>query len=503
MLHVCDKIQPKVPSSYINNPKTFFLTSSSTPMASTSQPHLHIVLFPFMAKGHTIPFLQLARRLFFLRHNATVTLFTTPANRPHVSASLSDTPTTIVTLPFPDNIPGIPSGVESVDKLPSLSLFYYFVSSTELMKSHFEQAIQSLKTPVTFMITDCFFGWTLESAKVFNIPRLAFYPIGYFPITMSRVISVNKHLFEGKTDTDLVTVPEFPWMTATRLEFSDVFNGRDYHSPLSKWTVEQVLANNKSYGLVINSFFELERAYVECLNSKLGAKTWSVGPLCLGPGQEKVESFLDERPPWMVWLDNKLKLGIPVLYVAFGSQAEISVEQSEEIKLGLERSGVCFLWVVRRENSLWVDDGFEERVKEKGIVVREWVNQREILEHESVKGFVCHCGWNSVLEGICAAVPILAWPLMWEQPLTAKFVVEELKIGVRVETCDGSVCGFVKWEGLRKKVKELMEGVKAEEMRKKAKEVSDAAVKAMEEGGSSWWTLNQLIVELEAKSISS
>ncbi|MFS7956787.1 putative flavonol 3-O-glucosyltransferase [Helianthus anomalus] len=204
----------------------------------------------------------------------------------------------------------------------------------------------------------------------------------------------------------------------------------------------------------------------------------------------------------MVWLDNKLKLGIPVLYVAFGSLAEISDEQSEEIKLGLERSEVCFLWVVRRDNSLWVDDGFEERVKEKGIVVQEWVNQREILEHESVKGFVCHCGWNSLLEGICAAVPILAWPLKWEQPLTAKFVVEELKIGVRVETCDGSVNGFVKWEGLRKKVKELMEGVKAEEMRKKAKEVSVAAVKAIGESGSSWRALNELIVELQTKSIS-
>ena len=34
-------------------------------------------------------------------------------------------------------------------------------------------------------------------------------------------------------------------------------------------------------------------------------------------------------------------------------------------------------------------EGFEERVKDKGIVVREWVDQREIL---------MHCGWNSVLE---------------------------------------------------------------------------------------------------------
>ncbi|GKG52892.1 UDP-glycosyltransferase 90A1-like protein, partial [Tanacetum coccineum] len=88
-------------------------------------------------------------------------------------------------------------------------------------------------------------------------------------------------------------------------------------------------------------------------------------------------------------------------------------EQIEEIKLGLERSEVSFLWVVRKRdeevhpNPLF-EDGFEERVKEKGIVVQEWVNQRDILEHEIVKGFVSHCGWNSVLESICAGVPILA-----------------------------------------------------------------------------------------------
>ncbi|KAK9071704.1 hypothetical protein SSX86_008133 [Deinandra increscens subsp. villosa] len=467
-------------------------------MTSATPPSLHVLLFPFMAKGHTIPILQLSRLL--LRRNATVTLFTTPANHPYISTSLSDTATAIVTLPFPDTVPGVPSGVESLDKLPSLSLFYSFVSSTKLMKSHFEQAIRALKTPVTFMVTDGFLGWTFESANVFNIPRLVYYGMSNFAITMNRVISLNPHLFDGKTDIDLVTVPEFPWMTATRIEFEDAFTGGD--NPLAKWVVEQVLATTKSYGLITNSFFELEPVYADYWNSKLGPKSWSIGPFCLGQELTKTESLLNgQKPSWIIWLDKKLQLKSPVLYVAFGSQAHISMDQMEEIKLGLERSEVDFLWVVRRsENGFRSDDGFEERVKEKGIVVREWVNQREILEHESVNGFVSHCGWNSVLESISAGVPILAWPLTAEQPMNAKFVVEELKIGVRVETCDGSVNGFVKWEGLEKKVKELMEGVKGKEVRKKAEEISNAAVKAVEDGGSSWRSLNELIVELQTKS---
>lgn len=452
---------------------------------------LHVLLFPFMAKGHTIPILQLAR--LFLRRNATVTLFTTPSNHPYVSASLADTPTTIISLPFPQNIPGVPAGVESTDKLPSISLFLPFVSSTKLIKPHFEEALQSLQTPVTFMVTDGFFGWTLDSANKFNIPRLVYYGMSNFAITMSRVISHNPSLFNGKSDTDQVVVPEFPWIKVTRIEFGETFNSNDINNPLAEWMTEQILATTKSYGLVTNSFFELEPVYADFWNSNIVPKSWSVGPFCFSQKAVELNSCSStQKPPWMVWLDEKLQLGSPVLYVAFGSQSEISVEQIEEIKIGLERSEVNFLWVVRGNKSRF-DDGFEERVKGRGIVVREWVNQREILEHESVKGFVSHCGWNSVLESICAAVPIVAWPLMAEQPLNAKFVVEEIQIGVRVETCDGSLNGLVKWEGLEKRVRELMEGEKGKEMRKKVKEISEAAVKAVEDGGSSWRNMNELI----------
>ncbi|KAL7221210.1 hypothetical protein ACSBR1_023207 [Camellia fascicularis] len=81
----------------------------------------HMVLFPFMSKGHTIPILHLARQL--LHRHATVTIFTTPANRPFISNSLANTDASIVDLPFPENVDGLPAGVESTDKLPSMSLF--------------------------------------------------------------------------------------------------------------------------------------------------------------------------------------------------------------------------------------------------------------------------------------------------------------------------------------------------------------------------------------------
>ena len=104
-----------------------------------------------------------------------------------------------------------------------------------------------------------------------------------------------------------------------------------------------------------------------------------------------------------------------------------------------------------------------------------------------------------LIESICAVVPILAWPMVAEQPLNARMVVEEIKVGLRVETCNGSVRGFVKWEGLEKMVKELMEEEKGKEVRKKSKEVAQMAKKTMEEAGSSKCTLDLLVDEICGK----
>lgn len=160
-----------------------------------------------------------------------------------------------------------------------------------------------------------------------------------------------------------------------------------------------------------------------------------------------------------------------------------------------------FLWALRikPEQGDHVMQGFEEKVKGRGLVVKGWIGQREVLEHGSVRGFLSHCGWNSVIESICAGVPILAWPMMAEQHLNARMVTEEIKVGLRVETCNGSVRGFVKWEGLAKMVKELMGGEMGEVVPPRVKELSEAAKKAIQQGGTSWCNLELLLSKLETE----
>ncbi|KAK3005158.1 hypothetical protein RJ639_017164 [Escallonia herrerae] len=159
------------------------------------------------------------------------------------------------------------------------------------------------------------------------------------------------------------------------------------------------------------------------------------------------------------------------------------------------------MWVPRLRHQDFLDR-FEERVKDRGLIVKEWVDQMEILQHDSIQGFLSHCGWNSVLESICASVPILALPLIAEQHLNARLVVEVIGVGQRISPSNGSVRGFVK-SGVEKVVKELMHGEKGAEARKKVEEVGVAASRATEEGGSSWCTLNQLIEEVCRKDVES
>ncbi|KAK9664376.1 hypothetical protein RND81_14G037100 [Saponaria officinalis] len=118
-------------------------------------------------------------------------------------------------------------------------------------------------------------------------------------------------------------------------------------------------------------------------------------------------------------------------------------EQINELAQGLEKSGQKFIWVIRKADTADVfaanearnaqlPEGYKERMKDRGMVIREWAPQLEILGHSSTGGFMSHCGWNSCIESISMGVPIMAWPMHSEQPKNAFLVSEVLKVGMLV-----------------------------------------------------------------------
>ncbi|XP_020547371.1 anthocyanidin 5,3-O-glucosyltransferase-like, partial [Sesamum indicum] len=134
--------------------------------------------------------------------------------------------------------------------------------------------------------------------------------------------------------------------------------------------------------------------------------------------------------------------------------------------------------------------GFLDRTKDRGLVLKSWAPQVAVLNHESVGGFVTHCGWNSVLEGVCAAVPMVAWPLYAEQKMNRVVLVEDMKVALRMEVAEDE---FVEAEEVERRVRELMESEKGREIRKVVEEMSVEGKGAMMEGGSSIAALAKLL----------
>ncbi|KAL0404888.1 UNVERIFIED_CONTAM: Zeatin O-glucosyltransferase [Sesamum radiatum] len=127
-------------------------------------------------------------------------------------------------------------------------------------------------------------------------------------------------------------------------------------------------------------------------------------------------------------------------------------------------------------------EGFEERVKERGIVVRDWAPQLEILGHFATGGFMSHCGWNSCMESISMGVPIAAWPMHSDQPRNAVLMTEVLKIGLVVKDWarrDETVTGST----ISRALERLMGSGEGEEIRQRAQELHGAVRRAWADGG--------------------
>ncbi|KAJ9559348.1 hypothetical protein OSB04_013962 [Centaurea solstitialis] len=172
-------------------------------------------------------------------------------------------------------------------------------------------------------------------------------------------------------------------------------------------------------------------------------------------------------------------------------------------------SNVSFIWCVRHSNEeleKWLsEEGFEERVKDRGIIVRGWAPQVLILSHPAVGGFLTHCGWNSTLEGVSARLPMVTWPQFADQFLNERFIVNILKIGVKIGmevpvTVGEQISVLVKKANIMAAVKDVMgKEEEGEARRKRAKELAEMSNNAMEEGGSSYINLTLMIQDITEK----
>ncbi|KAL5759412.1 hypothetical protein ACOSQ2_018250 [Xanthoceras sorbifolium] len=461
---------------------------------SNSGDHPHVVLLPSAGMGHLIPFLRLAASL--VHKHCRLTLITT---HPTVSLAESQFISSFLSA-FPDQVtekqfhllPFDPTSANSDDPfllrweaigrsayllaplLSSISPISAFVSDVTLFSSVF---------PLTTNLGVRNYILFTSSARMYSLFRS-------FPtFAASKTRSGSVPFGNNVVEMSLSSIPP------PLLNLNNLF---------AKMFLQNALDAMKSNGILINTFEALEGDMLHALSN--GTRDgfpplYAVGPF-LPCEFEKSER--NNAP--LKWLDNQPEGS--VVYVSFGSRTALSREQMKELGTGLVRSRCRFLWIVK-DKTVDKEDGesldkligneLMEKIQDQGLVIKDWVDQDEILSHKAVGGFVSHGGWNSMVEAAWHGVRVLVWPQAGDQKINAE-AVERSGLGMWVQSwgwADQQMV-VVKAEEIGHTIKNMMEN---DHLRVKAAKIKEEARKAVVVGGTSESTMMGLIQDWKKNNI--
>ncbi|KAK2418276.1 UDP-glycosyltransferase [Trifolium repens] len=488
-------------------------------MASQNQ-KLHFVLFPMMAQGHMIPMIDIAKIL--AQHNNVVTIVTTPQNALRYTSTItryieSGLHIQLIQLQFPSKEFGLPEGCENLDMLPSLGIAPDFFNASRFLKQEALKLFEELSPPPSCIISDMCLPYTIHIARKFNIPRISFVGANcLYVLAMHNIHANNMMQIMANKENEYFDLPGI----SEKIQITLAQTGLGLKGEAwNQFNIDLGEAEMGNYGVIVNSFEELEPSFVRDYKKVNNDKVWCIGPVSLSntdyldKGQRGNNNKVSSGE-WkhMKWLDSQ-KQG-SVIYASLGSLCNITPTQMIELGLALEATKRPFIWVIRDGNQLealekWVEEsGFEGRINGRGLIIKSWAPQLVILSHPSIGGFLTHCGWNSTIEAICAGVPMVTWPLFADQFLNETLAVQILKVGVKIgvenpmkwgEEEESSV--LIKKEAIISGIERLMDKTsESEERRKKIRELANMAKKAVEKDGSSYSNITLFIQDIIQKN---
>lgn len=448
-------------------------SSSSVNNGDGSGKQLHVMMFPWLAHGHISPFVQLSATLAQLAIN--VSFVSTPLNIANLKSFFAhhqNSPGKVqsVELRLPA-VEGLPAGIESTKDLP-IHLMPLFDKALDGLEEPLERLLRQ-------MCPDCIFfdfaqWWVPRAAAKMGIPTIVFATFGaaFAGYGLSPAWQREGEGEEISAETLTKPPPSYP---------SDAISWKlhEAESVLGSYRVQQ--PSGISYyerglrsfdgcrAIVVRTCNEIEGKFIKYLQTVTGKPVFPAGPLL-----PDISSPVSSEEEWgcIKWLEAHAVAS--VVYVSFGSQIFMSEEQIHEVALGLEASGQPFLWALRcpdeKQLGVLLPQGFQQRIGKRGLVVGEWVPQRQILSHASIGGFLSHCGWGSLIEAMSSGVPLVTLPMHLDQCLNSRLVVRELEIGLEVtKRSDGSL----NRDEICKTVRELMVEGGGREVRRKAREMGN------------------------------
>ncbi|CAK9176927.1 unnamed protein product [Ilex paraguariensis] len=457
-----------------------------------------IVLYPSPGIGHLVSTVELGKLILTHQPSFSIIIFITdaPYNTGTTGPYISRVSATCPSITF-HHLP-------TISPPPKFTFFEDLAFEVpRLNNPNVHQALQTIsqKSKLKAFIIDFFCNASFEVSTSLNIPTYYFYTSGAFVLTIFFYLPTIDKTTTGIKDLSYVEVPGAPPLSPSA--FPEVFLHRN--SVGYKNFVDTANNMAKSSGIITNTFESLEPRAVKaisegkCITNGPTPPVYYIGPLIASNAKTNAKSGSEDE--CLTWLNSQPSQS--VVFLCFGSNGVFIEEQLKEMAVGLENSGNRFLWVVRSpptndkasstssepDLDALLPEGFLERTKDRGLVVKAWAPQLDVLSHDSVGGFVTHCGWNSVLEAVCSGVPMVTWPLYAEQRLNRVFLVEEMKVALPL---DESEDGFVSSAELERRVRELMDSESGKAVRDQVKAMRDEARAALAENGSSRVALERL-----------
>ncbi|OEL31370.1 UDP-glucose iridoid glucosyltransferase [Dichanthelium oligosanthes] len=379
-----------------------------------------VVMFPFPFGSHITPMLQLAGLL--RARGLAVTVLHADLNAPD-PARHPDFTFVSIRESLPDEVVSSPDMVEQMIGLNAACEAPFQAALAELVRGGGPRE-------VACAVVDGQWYKMLGAATRAGVPALALRTDG--AATFLTMLATPRLHADGYDRLDELV----PGLEPLRLRDLIRVDGSDEETVLRFITRVTDAMRESSSGVVVNTFGAIEGAELAKIKRELSLPAFAVGPLHLvspapvGHGRPYAPdrgclAWLDAQPPRSV------------LYVSLGSTACVDRAAFVEMAWGLAGSGVPFLWVLRPGSVHGADDvlPFPEELLDtvscRGKVVG-WSPQREVLAHPAVGGFWTHCGWNSIMEGICEGVPMLVQPCFADQTVNARYVTHRWGTGLEI-----------------------------------------------------------------------
>ncbi|XP_077251602.1 anthocyanidin-3-O-glucoside rhamnosyltransferase-like [Tasmannia lanceolata] len=414
---------------------------------------LHVAMFPWFAFGHISPFIQLSNKLF--SHGIKVSFLSPPSNIQRISSSLQSQ-IQIIPLQIPP-VEGLPPGIESTAEMTP-HMAELLKTALDAMKPQISTLLSQLKPHIIFH--DFTHQWLPSLASPLGIKTL-FYSVfaalpGAYLINPARLLTSSNNIedpeccfpcthddHQNLSPSKIPTIedlkrPPLGFPCDSSITSLKNFEARDLTYVFMRFggpsVFERGIACQKNCSaMVIKSCLEMEAPYIKFIETQFGKPVLVTGPVVPEPNPAKLDQRWDE---WLGAFDPK-----SIVFCSFGSETFLEDEQIRELVLGLEMVGLPFLVVLNFPGGedggarlkAALPEGFEERVKEKGRVHTGWVQQQQILAHQSVGCFVCHAGLSSITEGLVNDCQLVLLAQKGDQYLNSKLVSGDWKAGVEVK----------------------------------------------------------------------